>query len=371
LSLKQPSQKTIKEVLEDIREKAKKVGKVKLMEVCGSHTQAIEENGIRSLMPENVSLFSGPGCPVCVTTTTEIDEAIEIAKKGVTITSFGDLIRVKGSKESLLDRKAKGDDIRVVYSAFEALEIARKKETVHIGIGFETTAPGTAQAILDAKKNNITNFSVLSFHKYFVTAMDALLESGEITFNGLIAPGHVSTITGSAAFEFLSKKHHIPQVISGFEGFDVLVSISMLLDMIEKNDNTTKNEYIRSVTKNGNKKALKVMNEVFKPSDAYWRGIGLIKNTGMKIKFKEFDAKEKYEIKTENEYFMPKGCRCGEVVKGQIHSENCPLFGFCNPENPIGPCMVSVEGSCYNTYKNQGKIENSAYSRKHDPLKRS
>jgi hydrogenase expression/formation protein HypD len=361
-----PTQNTIKEVLNDIKEKAEKLGNVKLMEVCGSHTQAIEQNGIRSLMPENISLFSGPGCPVCVTTTTEIDEAIEIAKKGVTVTSFGDLIRVKGSKESLLDRKAKGDDIRVVYSVFESLEIAKQKEIVHIGIGFETTAPGTAQAILEAKKKGVENFSVLSFHKYFVTAMDALLESGEITFDGLISPGHVSTITGSNAFEFLSDKHDIPQVISGFEAFDVLVSISMLLEMIGKNEKTTKNEYIRSVTKQGNIKAIKALKEVFKPCDASWRGIGLIKNSGMKIKFKEFDAKEKYNIKTKNEYSMPKGCRCGEVVKGQIHSEECPLFGNCNPENPIGPCMVSVEGSCYNVYKSR-----SADSWKHHTLKRS
>ncbi len=347
------AEKTAAEVINDIREKAKKVGKVKLMEVCGSHTQTIEQNGLRSLMPENVELFSGPGCPVCVTPQKEIDEAIEIAKKGVTVTSFGDLVRVKGSSESLLERKAQGDDIRIVYSVFEALEIAKHKETVHVAIGFETTAPGTAQAILQAKKEGAENFSVLSGHKYFITAMDALLENGEITFDGLISPGHVSAITGSKAFEKLSEKHSIPQVISGFEPLDVLITISMLLDMIAKKENKTKNEYVRLVSEKGNKKALKAINEVFKPEDALWRGIGSIKNTGMKIKFKEFDAREKYDVKVKKEYSMPKGCRCGEVVKGQIHPQECPLFGFCNPENPVGPCMVSVEGGCHNAFTNK------------------
>ena len=345
--------KTAAEILKDIKAKAKKTGKVKLMEVCGSHTQAIEQNGLRSLMPANIELFSGPGCPVCVTPQKEIDEAIEIAKKGVTVTSFGDLVRVKGSKESLLERKAKGDDVRIVYSVFEALEIARKKETVHIAIGFETTAPGTAQAILQAKKEGIENFSVLSGHKYFLTAMDALLQSGYITFDGLISPGHVSAITGSKAFEKLSAKHSIPQVISGFEPLDILITISMLLEMIEKKENTTKNEYVRLVSEKGNSKALKAMKEVFTPENALWRGIGMIKNTGMKIKQKEYDARKKYDVQVEEEYSMPKGCRCGEVVKGQIHSQQCPLFGFCNPENPVGPCMVSVEGSCYNTFVNK------------------
>lgn len=325
-----------------------------IMEVCGSHTMAISKFGLRQILPKNIRLISGPGCPVCVTAQNEIDAVIELSNKNIVIATFGDLIRVPGNKSSLQKERAKGKEVRVFYSPLDALKYAEEnpqKEVVFIGIGFETTVPTVALTIKEAKERKIKNYSVYSLHKTMPEALRALLVGGS-NVQGFLLPGHVSAITGSRIYEFLPREFGVGGVISGFEAEDILMSIVMLLKNYK--NPTIEIQYKRVVKEEGNIEAQKIIEEVFEPCDSTWRGLGEIKGSGLKIrdKYKDFDAALKFDIKPIGDEIEVKGCRCGDVLKGRIYPNECPLFGrVCTPDNPIGPCMVSSEGSCAAFYK--------------------
>ncbi|MFC1898397.1 hydrogenase formation protein HypD [Candidatus Cloacimonadota bacterium] len=324
---------------------------VKFMEVCGSHTMAIGHWGIRKLLPKNIQLISGPGCPVCVTPSTVIDELIKL--KDVTIATFGDLIRVPGSTGTLEQARAEGADIRIIYSPLEALEMAKEKETVLVGIGFETTIPGIAFTIQKAARDGLDNFSVLPAFKLVPPALDALLSSGDVEVNGFILPGHVSVIIGADAYDLLPEKYNIGGVVTGFEPLDILLGIQKLVNQIKEKKPKIENEYGRVVTSAGNKNAIKVVDNVLQIEDAIFRGLGMIPNSGLGIRseFAKYDAIKKYNMEiTDTE--KNTGCRCADVLKGLIVPPECALFEkTCQPNNPIGPCMVSSEGSCAAYYK--------------------
>jgi len=342
-------------IVDRIKKASKK--KVRLMEVCGTHTMSIFKNGIRGLLPDTISLLSGPGCPVCVTDQKEIDAFIEIARKeDVIVTTFGDLMRVPGTYSSLQKERANGSDIRIVYSTFDALEIAREnldKKVVFLGVGFETTAPTIAATIIEAKRSKIKNFFVFSAHKTVPPALEALMQTKEVKIDGFILPGHVSVIIGTRAYNGLFEKYKIPCVVTGFEPMDILQSVSVLIDQIESGVPELVNEYPRAVAFNGNEKAQKVMEDVFETFDASWRGMGVIPDSGLKIRkrFSPFDAAEMIEF-TVPESKEPKGCACGEILTGIKIPPECPLYKkVCTPMNPVGPCMVSSEGTCAAYYR--------------------
>jgi hydrogenase expression/formation protein HypD len=337
-------------ILKTIREQSTKP--VRIMEVCGGHTLAIRRYGIHNLLPQNIELLSGPGCPVCVTDQQYIDTIIEYSRQpDIIILTYGDLIRVPGTNSSLDGEKAKGADIRIVYSTTQALEIARinpKKRIVFAAIGFETTAPATAVAIIQAKKENLHNFLILSAHKVMPPAMVAIMEDG-VQIDGYIGPGHVSAIAGSSIFSPLAEKYQIPVVISGFEPIDILQSILILIKRIQDKKPGVEIQYKRLVTEIGNIKAQKIVEEVFKPTAQHWRGIGLIEASGLKVggSYQEFDACFTIPLKIEPGT-EPKGCLCGSILKGIKKPTDCFLFGKnCTPSNPIGACMVSSEGACH------------------------
>ncbi len=344
--------KLIKKIVEKLKRNKRQIS---LMEVCGSHTMAIGKWGIRDLLPDNIKLISGPGCPVCVTPMSIIDSVIDL--KDVTIAIFGDLMRVPGERGSLELARAKGLDVRIVYSPLDALKLAQEKETVFVGIGFETTIPGIAYTIKEAYKNNITNYSVLTSLKVVPPALELLASADDINLNGFILPGHVSVVTGSNAYNFLPEKYNIGGVVTGFEPADILVSVDRLIQQVENNDAKIENEYSRIVTPEGNKHTQEIMKEVLEIDDGIWRGIGEIPKSELKIrkKYSDYDAAKKYNINIE--YKEDKsGCRCGDVLKGNIIPPECHLFGkSCTPSNPIGPCMVSSEGSCAAYYKYERK----------------
>ena len=326
------------------------------MEVCGGHTMAVHRYGLHSLLPPNVKLLSGPGCPVCVTSTSFIDTAIEISRiPGVIITTFGDLIRVPGSLSSLEKEKMHGSDIRIVYSILDAITLAQKNpglNIVFLGIGFETTAPTTAAAILKANESSVDNFSVLSSHKIMPPVMEALIHEG-VKLNGYLAPGHVSAITGSSIYHDVAEKFRLGVVISGFEPLDILQSILMLVTQVEQNNPSVEIQYKRVVKPEGNIIAQQVMLEVFDSQDDWWRGFGNIPGSGLKIsgKYESFDALKRFSVKV-NVPFEPKGCICGDILKGLKTPSECKLFKkVCNPDNPVGACMVSGEGSCAAYFK--------------------
>ena len=342
-----------KKIIKGIKITSKK--QVNLMEVCGTHTVSIFRNGIKNILPENIHLLSGPGCPVCVTPIHSIDEIIALAReKGFIITTFGDMIRVPGSTTSLEKEKADGADIRMVYSALDALSIARNnphKNIVFMGVGFETTSPTIASTVLKARKEGIKNFSVLSVAKIMPPAMNALLD-GEVNIDGFICPGHVSAIIGSKPYAFIAEKYKIPCVISGFEPLDILQGIYMLIRQIEEEKSKIEIQYKRVVKPEGNIIALQRLKEVFQIVDSNWRGIGNIEKSGLDFKEEFFDYNaRKFNIHVEeSREFL--GCRCGEVLKGIIIPTDCPLFKTaCTPENPKGACMVSSEGTCAAYYK--------------------
>lgn len=329
---------------------------IKLMEVCGTHTMAIAKFGIRQLLPENVELLSGPGCPVCVTANETIDKMIALSKiPNVVIATFGDMMRVPGSSSSLQNEKAKGANIEVVYSPLDALEIAKKtkREVVFLGVGFETTAPTTAATIVRASEMGLNNFSVFCAHKNMPGALELIASDKNVKVDGLILPGHVSTITGLKPYQFLAKKYNLPGVVSGFEEADIMLAIKMLKNQIESGQAKIENAYPRGVKDEGNPTALKLIEEVFDTTTSTWRGLGKIESSGYKIKkrYRGFDAENKFKIKAEPTK-ENKACKCGDVLKGIRSPKECPLFSkTCNPQNPVGPCMVSSEGSCAATYK--------------------
>ncbi len=329
---------------------------IRLMEVCGGHTMSIQKFGIPSLLPDLVQLISGPGCPVCVTDRKFIDQSIAYARMPNTIiTTYGDLIRVPGSTSTLDMEKALGADIRIVYSVLDALNIAREntdKNVIFLGIGFETTTPGSAVGILNAYKDKLQNFFLFSAHKVMPPAMAAIIDE-EVKIDGYIGPGHVSTITGESIYYDIPKKYGLGVVISGFEPVDLLHSILMLVRQHENDSPKVENEYSRIVKKEGNTIAQKMVSDIFETRDDYWRGFGVLKDSGLKIrdKYKKYDAEYMFDVEVEPTR-EDKGCICGEILKGLKSPQDCKLFGkACNPDDPVGACMVSTEGACYAHYR--------------------
>ena len=323
-----------------------------LMEVCGTHTVAIARNGIRDLMPEGCKLASGPGCPVCVTANRDIDAVIALARvENVILTTFGDMTRVPGSSSSLLKEQAAGRDVRIVYSPLDALSIAQAnpdRPVVFVGVGFETTTPLVAMAIKRAAALGLKNFSVYAAHKNMPGALDVLMGDPELKVDALILPGHVSTIIGIEPYRFLAEKYGIPGVITGFEPLDVLQGIAMLMRQLHEGRAEIENAYARGVMAEGNPVALAAIDDVFETCTATWRGLGPIEGSGYRIReqYAQFDALRRFEPEIE-ETREPRGCRCGDVLRGIMAPNECPLFRkVCSPENPVGPCMVSSEGSC-------------------------
>ena len=329
---------------------------VKLMDFCGGHTVAIFKHGIRQLLPPTIEMLSGPGCPVCVTATADLDRAIAMARlPDVIITSFGDMLRVPGSYSSLQKAKAEGGDVKIVYSTQDALAIARdnkNKSVIFIGIGFETTAPTIAASILQAKQENINNYYVLSLHKLCPPIMKALLDREEINLDGIIAPGHVSSIIGAYPYQFIPSDYNIACAISGFEPLDILLCIDMLVNQIESGDYKVEIAYRRGVKPEGNKQAAQLMETVFEVGGANWRGIGAVPASGLKIqpRYEQFNAESKFDVDPGPAH-EPKGCICGSILRGVSTPLECKLFrNSCTPEYPVGPCMVSAEGSCATYY---------------------
>lgn len=339
---------------------------LKLMEVCGGHTHAIFKYGIEDLLPANITMIHGPGCPVCVIPTGRVDDALSIAAQpGVIFTTFGDAMRVPGSRTSLLDAKARGADVRMVYSPLDALKLAKKNPERHIvflGLGFETTAPSTAMTVLQAAKDEVENFSVFCNHIMIVPALKALLDSPDLQLDGFVGPGHVSTVIGTKPYEFVPREYGKPVVVAGFEPLDVLQSVYMLVKQITEGRAEVENQYARVVPRGGNQKALAAIFEVFEPRDFFeWRGLGSIAHSGMKLKSKyaPFDAESKFTVPG-LKIADPKACQCGEILKGVKKPWECKVFGTaCTPETPIGSCMVSSEGACA-AYYNFGRLSRIA-----------
>ena len=322
------------------------------MEFCGGHTVTIFRYGIRQVLPSTIDMVSGPGCPICVTANADLDKAIALSQiQGVIIATFGDMLKVPGSYSSLQEVKANGADVRMVYSTMDALKIAEKdsnKSVVFLGIGFETTAPTIAASILQAEEKEIRNYYVLSLHKLCPPVIQAILDSGEVKLDGLICPGHVSAIIGSHPWEFIAQDYGIPCVVSGFEPLDILQCVDMLVAQIENGESKVEIAYRRGVRPEGNQQALKLMEQVFEPCPAQWRGIGEVPNSGLKLRkeYQRFDAELAFDIDPGPTY-EPKGCICGDILRGVKTPADCRLFGkACTPQYPVGPCMVSSEGSC-------------------------
>ena len=331
------------------------------MEFCGGHTVSIFKHGIRQLLPQTIEMLSGPGCPVCVTANNDLDKAITLATlPNVITTSFGDMMRVPGSCSSLQQARAEGCDVRVVYSVQDALYIARDnpdKSVIFIGIGFETTAPTIAAAILQAEQEVINNFYLLSLHKLCPPIMKALLDLGEVRLNGIICPGHVSSVIGSYPYRFIPDNYDIACVVSGFEPLDILLCIDMLVNQIETEQYKVEIAYRRGVKPEGNRQALRLMDMVFEVNDADWRGIGVVPSSGLKLKerYQQFDAEANFDIKLEP-VRETRECLCGNILRGVSTPLDCQLFRHsCTPEHPVGPCMVSSEGSCA-TYYHYGDL---------------
>jgi hydrogenase expression/formation protein HypD len=350
-----------KRLIDKIAETATKP--VKLMEVCGTHTVSIAKHGLRDVMPDTITLLSGPGCPVCVTANRDIDMAIEMGRQPhVILATFGDMIKVPGSHSSLAKEKSEGRDIRVVYSALDALQIAEANPDKHVaflGVGFETTAPTVASAIQQAVEQRLKNFSVLSLHKTVPEALRALVNDPAVQIAGFILPGHVSTIIGLEPYRFLAEEFGVPSVIAGFEPIDVLQAVWMLAKQVREGRAAVEIAYKRGVMPQGNPTALAKIAEVFEPTDADWRGIGVIPGTGLTIRpyYEAYDALKRVPVTPPEPRDIP-GCQCGEVLRGVTLPFECRLFGkACTPEHPIGPCMVSSEGSCaaYYRYTDYGR----------------
>jgi hydrogenase expression/formation protein HypD len=328
-----------------------------LMEVCGTHTVEIFRHGIRSIIPGSIRLLSGPGCPVCVTSIHDVDAAVSIAKRqGTVLVTFGDMMRVPGGAQSLMDARSEGADVRVLYSPMDALALARQepeKQVVFFATGFETTSPLIAATVLAAARQQVKNFSIFSSHKTVPLALKALLDSPDVRVDGFILPGHVSTMIGLGPYQFVADGYRRPAVVTGFEAHEIILGIAMVLRQIAKGEARVENAYPGVVSPEGNPKAMAVLNEVFEPSDAYWRGIGTIAGTGLRLRehYRSFDAERRFHPDTTGTA-EPEHCSCGDILRGVKVPSECPLFGTgCTPEDPVGPCMVSAEGSCAAYYK--------------------
>lgn len=337
-----------------------------IMEVCGGHTHTIYKHGLEHYLPDNVTLVHGPGCPVCVIPMGRLDDAISIAEQhNVILTSFGDMMRVPGSRGSLLDAKARGADIRIVYSPLDALNLARRNPARHVvffAIGFETTAPSTVMTLLRARAEGLRNFSVFCNHVTIIPAIKAILDSPDLRLNGFIGPGHVSTVIGCRPYEFIAQAYHKPIVVAGFEPLDILQAIYMILKQIAEGRAEVENQYTRAVTWEGNPRAQQALNEVMELRPSFeWRGLGSIPHSALKLRggFAAFDAEQQFSLPGIH-VADPKACQCGEVLKGALKPWECKVFGTaCTPENPIGSCMVSSEGACA-AYYNYGRFTREA-----------
>ena len=340
-------------LLEGIRRRAKNIGRnINIMEVCGSHTTAIGRFGIRALMPDNIRLISGPGCPVCVTSIEDVDRALKIAgTKGVVFATFGDMLRVPGtSGASLQDIRADGADVRIISSPVQCIDLAesnRGAQIVLMGIGFETTSPAVASVVKSLKKKNIDNASLFCVHKTIPPAIKALLDDPGLSIDAFLCPGHVSTIIGEHPYKIITEKG-CAAAITGFEPVDILEGIYLLLGQILSGDVRVETQYIRGVNPQGNTKALSLLDEVFQPADSSWRGLGVIEGSGLILKdeYAAFDTLRRFDL-PEFVSEEPSGCRCGDILRGMMLPHECPLFrNICTPVNPVGPCMVSSEGTC-------------------------
>lgn len=345
---------TDREKVQLLKEKIKEEScrTITLMEVCGTHTMSIAANGIRSLLPAGIRLISGPGCPVCVTSQSDIEKALELArKKDVIITTFGDMVRVPSRGDRLENYR----NVQIVYSPMESLKIAednRDKEVIFLGVGFETTAPLIASTIEKAYERELTNFSVLSLHKTVPEALKLILSERDCMIDGLILPGHVSAVTGSSYFDFL-KERECAGVITAFDAVNIMESIYIMSRMLSDEKQNIVNNYQSVVTEQGNREAMILLEKVFESCDAHWRGIGLIKNSGLKIrqKYSRFDSEQRFTLQVKD-VPDPSGCLCGSILLGKSMPSQCGHFGKnCTPADPIGPCMVSSEGTCAAWYK--------------------
>jgi hydrogenase expression/formation protein HypD len=322
---------------------------VKFCHVCGTHEWTITHYGLRALLPKTVDVIAGPGCPVCIVPAVEIDEAVQLALRGVVVACYGDVLRVPGSELSLLDARAHGGDVRVVYGVGDAVRMARaekEKEFVFFAVGFETTAPSTAVEALNRPPENL---SFLVSHRLIPPAMELLLGVGDLQIDGFIAPGHVSTIIGLKPYEVFPSAYGMPVVVAGFEPLDVLFAVSMLLNQLRLKEAKLENEYVRAVSAEGNLKAQELMNCVFDVVDGNWRGLGRLPSSafGLKLEFEEYDARKKYALRVAKSRDLPPGCLCHLVMIGKIKPDECPLFlKACKPQSPKGACMVSTEGTC-------------------------
>jgi hydrogenase expression/formation protein HypD len=330
---------------------------IAIMEFCGTHSHAVYRFGIKQLLPATIRMLSGPGCPVCVTDAADIDYALSLARiSGVIVSTFGDMLRVPGTHGSLLSARAEGSQVEVVCSPLDAVGRAADnpgERVVFLGIGFETTAPAVAASILQARERGVANYSVLSLHKVTPPAMKAILDAGEVALDGVLCPGHVSAITGWEAWRFLPDEYRMPAAVAGFEPVDILMAVEEIVRQYEAGEAGVKNIYSRGVTAEGNLVALKIMNQVFRTDDALWRGMGAIPNSGLAIReeFERYDARRLFCVESTKSQ-EPANCHCGEVIRGVMAPADCPLFrSVCTPANPIGPCMVSSEGSCAACYQ--------------------
>jgi hydrogenase expression/formation protein HypD len=333
--------------------------KIKIMEVCGTHTSSIFKNGIRSLISPQIQLISGPGCPVCVTSSAYIDKLVEYSlKEDCCVLTFGDMMKVKGNQYSLTEAKAMGGNVRILYSPLASIQIAMENshtQYVFAAVGFETTTPIYALLIEEIVKNKIKNLKILTSLKTIIPALSFICEN-EKNIDAFLCPGHVSVITGASVYREFAEKYHKPFVVTGFEGEHILASIYEIVQQIKNNQSLMKNYYVNAVTEEGNQKALSIINQYFESADDYWRGIGVIKNSALKLRkeYQEFDAGSNFAECVES---MPNGCKCKDVILGRIHPIDCPLFDkVCSPLNAIGPCMVSTEGACGIWYKNRGAL---------------
>ncbi len=348
----------MKHMLEELKTLCDGLGRpLKLMEVCGTHTVEIFRHGIREVIPKNITLLSGPGCPVCVTSVHDVDAAIAIARNpGVIVATFGDMMRVPGGAGSMLDARSTGADIRVLYSPMDALQLAKLeqgREVVFFATGFETTSPLIAGTIAHAEQMGVANFSVFVSHKLVPPALKALLDAPDVLVEGFILPGHVSTIIGRKPYDFVARQYHKPAVITGFEAKEIIEGILMIVRQLAQKRAVVEIQYQTAVRDEGNPRAVELLGKYFEPADAHWRGIGVIPGSGLKLReqYASFDANKKFSppVSTATE---PDLCSCGDILRGVKIPTECALFGTgCTPDAPVGPCMVSTEGSCAAYYK--------------------
>lgn len=327
---------------------------VRIVHVCGTHEMAIAQHGLRSLLPRGVEVLEGPGCPVCVTPTGDLDRAVKLAERGAIVCTFGDMTRVPGTRVTLAEARAHGADVRVVLSPAEAVEVARanpERDVVFFAVGFETTAPGTAAVLLDSPP---ANFYVLSSHRLIPPALVALLAGPPVPIAGFLAPGHVSTVIGARAYRVIAERYHVPVVVAGFEPLDILYAIALLLRQVREERAEVENAYPRAVSEEGNLRAQELLATAFAPSDAVWRGIGRLPGAGLSIRdeLARHDARRAFSVRVEEGEEKAPGCLCSEVLLARAVPTDCPLFGDpCTPLSPVGPCMVGVEGACNVWYR--------------------